>query len=216
MKKFSMLKSVAVSTIAVMAFAPLANGASKPSAEDKSQVQSQTPKGWLYCATEESNYETFTDRNENHSGKSCGTLRSVVANPKPFGNLMQMIKATDYVGKRLRMSAWVKTKLKSGTGQLWLRIDPDGAKGEAQAAGCFDNMDDRPIRGNTDWTKYELVVQLRPNSTDIAFGLMLIGKGQVWLDDVTFEQVGPEVPLTGKYVSGAEATTKPDNLNFEE
>ena len=98
---------------------------------------------------------------------------------------------------------------------MWLRVDRKTSKGNV-LTGFFDNMDDRPIRGMTDWTKYELVVQLPKNSTDIAFGLMLLGKGQVWLDDVNFEEVGPEVPLTGKYVHGIETSSTPANLNFEE
>lgn len=217
MKKLSILSLGAVIAIAVIsAQASMVSASAKQLVENKPAEAKQTPKGWLFCATKESDYETFIDRNECHSGSKCATLRSIVENPNPFGNLVQTFKATNYVGKRLKMTAWVKTKIESGKGQLWLRIDPNGAEDADVAAGCFDNMDDRPIRGITDWTKYELVVQLPKNSTDIAFGLMLLGKGQVWLDDVKFEEVGPEVPLTGKYVHGIESSATPANLNFEE
>ena len=72
-------------------------------------------------------------------------------------------------------------------------------------------MDDRPIEKTTDWKKYNLVIDVPSESTGIAFGMMLIGKGQVWLDDVSIEEVGKDVPLTGRY-----ATTVPVNLNFED
>ena len=57
-------------------------------------------------------------------------------------------------------------------------------------------MGNRPIQGSTDWAKYELVVEVAEESTLIVFGLMLIGEGQIWLDDVSFETVSKDVPLT--------------------
>ncbi len=181
----------------------------------KSKVKSDAPKGWIYAATRLSDYEAATDLNEKHSGTRCATLKSVVVEPKPFGNLMQYISAKNYAGKRLRMSAWVKSKVESGTAQLWIRIDGDW-KTSSSEAGCFDNMGDRPIVGVTDWKKYDLVVQLPVRSTGIAFGLMLIGKGQVWLDDVSLEEVGLDVPLTGEFTQGTKYPSSPSNLNFEE
>lgn len=192
-----------------------AEGAVKNAARAVSQ-EKKTPKGWMYCAEHESDYETFTDTSEKHSGKSCATLRSIVEKPRPFGNLMQYIDAKNYVGKKLRMSAWVKTRIDSGTGQLWLRIDGDWESSAAEGNGTFDNMDDRPIKGTTDWKKYDLVVQLPAKSTGIAFGMMLIGKGQLWIDDVSIEEAGQDVPLTGSYVHGSGYSVSPVNLNFEE
>jgi hypothetical protein len=181
----------------------------------RSKAQPDAPKGWIYAATRLNDYAATIDLTEKHSGTRCATLKSVVAEPKPFGNLMQYISAKNYAGKRLRMSAWVKTKVETGSAQLWVRIDGDWESSSSEA-GCFDNMDDRPITGTTDWKKYDLVVQLPVRSTGIAFGLMLIGKGQVWLDDVNIEEVGPEVPLTGSFSKGSKYPTTPTNLNFED
>jgi hypothetical protein len=175
----------------------------------------KAPTGWIYHATNKDDFEVGLDLSEKHSGTRSGYLKSVVENPKPFGNLMSYFAPEEYLDKRLRMSAWVKTELVSGTAQLWLRVDGDW-KSAATQRGCFDNMDDRPIVGSTAWRKYELVVDIPKTSTGVAFGLMLLGKGQTWLDDVSFEQVSEDVPLTGKYASGFRKTARPENLSFED
>lgn len=54
----------------------------------------------------------------------------------------------------------------------------------------------------------------KATKTKIVFGLMLIGEGQIWLDDVSFEAVSKDVPLTGKKPCGY--PEYPVNLNFEE
>ena len=170
--------------------------------------------GW-FPSTAATDYEAGIDTNEKHSGTRCAYIKSLVPEPKQFGNLTQAFAPDQYFGKRLKMSAWVKTELKSqGKAQLWLRIDAgNSAKGPIKAER-FDNMGERPIQGSTDWAKYDLVVDVSEENTLIVFGLMLIGEGQIWLDDVSFEAVGKEVPLTGKKRCGYPA--RPVNLNFEE
>lgn len=113
------------------------------------------------------------------------------------------------------MSAWVKTKNTSGSAQLWLRVDRPSKK--TISPDLFDNMDDRPIKGVTGWTQYKLVCDVPSDSNVIAFGMMLIGEGQAWLDDVQFETVGKDVPLTGQYTnSDGSSKTTPLNMNFED
>lgn len=176
--------------------------------------QKKAPTGWIYKATDKNDYEVGLDLNEKHSGTRSGYLKSIVADPKPFGNLMSYFAPAEYLEKRLQMCAWVKSELESGTAQLWLRVDGDWKP--AVKPGSFDNMDDRPIEGSTDWHQYELVVDIPKTSTGVAFGLMLLGKGQAWLDDVSFEEVSEDVPLTGKYASSHRTKVRPENLSFED
>lgn len=204
-----------LAAISLLQIAAMPGNSSESANSDRSCEHKDAPNGWMYHAEHESDYQTETDETQCHSGKRCASLKSIVAKPRPFGNLMQYIDAKNYAGKRVRMSAWVKSKVESGTGQLWIRIDGDWESASKQS-GCFDNMDDRPIRGTTDWKKYDLVVQLPPKSTGIAFGLMLVGKGQLWIDDVSLEVVSTDVPLTGRYVTDSGYASSPMNLNFEE
>ncbi len=75
----------------------------------------------------------------------------------------------------------------------------------------LDNMENRSIKGTTDWHKYEVVLDVPPESVNIAFGILLQGKGQAWLSDVQFEVVGLDVPVTS-----IEYPDKPGNLDFAE
>ena len=176
---------------------------------------SKVPTGWIYSATNKKDFEVGLDTSQKHSGTRSAYLKSIVEQPAPFGNLSSWSGAEEYISKRLRMTAWVRTELLDGKAQLWLRVDGDWKKASVKQ-GCFDNMDDRPITGSTDWRKYELVVDIPETSTLIALGLMLIGKGVCWLDDVSFEAVSKDVPLTGKFRDEKWKKATPRNLSFEE
>ena len=134
--------------------------------------------------------------------------------------LMQMFKADDYRGKRLRMSAWMKSE-DADAAAPWFRID--GAKGMLG----FDNMGNRVVKGTSDWKKYESTLDVPSAATNIAFGGLVSGKGQAWLDDFVFEVVGPDVPTTNslapEQIEAEQAPRQPHefprqpvNLNFEE
>ena len=174
----------------------------------------QTPKGWFAAGSHPKEYEMSLDRTVAHGGSACASLKSVVAETGGFGTLMQMFKADDYRGKRVRMSGYVKSKDASDWAGLWMRVD--GAKKEETLA--FDNMQDRAIKGTTDWKKYEIVLDVPESSEMVALGLLLSGKGQVWMDDLQFGVVGKDVPTTGRTMAGAAsgAAKTPLNLNFEE
>jgi hypothetical protein len=133
---------------------------------------------------------------------------------------MQTIKADDYRGKRLRMSAWMKSE-NADSAHLWMRLD--GAK----LILGFDNMDDRAVRGTTDWKKYEITLDVPENAVNVAFGVFVAGKGQAWVDDYLFEVVGKDVALTNMLTPEQmkeeqearpfrEFPRQPVNLNFEE
>ena len=159
-------------------------------------------------------FEAGVDANEKHSGRRSAFVKSLTKKPPQFGNVDQGFIPREQLGKRIKMSAWVKSNVTSGSAQLWLRVDrPEGAK---RISGLFDNMNDRPIKGTTDWTQYHLVCDVPPDSKLIAYGLMLIGEGQAWIDDVQFESVGNDVPLTGESKKVETQKTKPSNANFEQ
>jgi hypothetical protein len=168
-----------------------------------------TIHGWN-TETRGGQFEIGVDTSEKHSGTRSAFLKSIIPVPRGFGDLSQRFQASDYLGKRLRMSAWVKTKITSGWAALWLRIDGDWTDTKP---GCFDNMYDRPITGATEWTRYSLVVDVPEKSKYVVFGCFLNGIGQVWVDDVSFDAVSTNVPLTGPY---AVDRRTPINLNFEE
>jgi hypothetical protein len=160
------------------------------------------------------------DTSQHHSGKESAEISSNAkpdTTPDQFGNLMQWIDATPYRGKHFRFSGWVKSDVASGWAGLWVRVDGDWT---TTRRDCFDNMQDRPIKGQTDWKQYSVVVDVPPTSTQIFFGCLFNGKGKIWIDDTGAESVSTDVPLTGTFTSAnkfkSSVNTVPQNLDFEQ
>ena len=55
----------------------------------------------------------------------------------------------------------------------------------------------RPIKGTTEWKKYEVVLFVPAEATSISYGVLLDGTGQIWFKDVILEVVDDSVPETG-------------------
>ena len=151
------------------------------------------PKGWVMAGSRPKDYNMGFTEAEAHSGSGCGVIESVKETATGFGTLMQGFKADEFLGERIQLTGWVKAQDVGSWAGMWMRIDgPDGEN----KSKSFDNMEDRPIRGTSDWTQYKIVLDVPRNSLVIAFGVLLDGKGTVWMDDFAIEVVGKDVPLT--------------------
>ncbi len=95
-----------------------------------------------------------------------------------FGAFTQILDATPYRGREIRLRAAVRTEAggEGNTGHLWLRVERPG-----QQTGFFDNMADRPIT-TAEWTQFEITGPVDEDATSIAFGGYLIGDGRLWAD----------------------------------
>lgn len=101
-----------------------------------------------------------------------------------FG-LFSLTIPLSYPGKKITLSGYIKTENVDGYAGLWMRIDPQIA---------FDNMHKKSIKGNTDWTKYEINLDLNPEkTTSITIGGILVGKGKVWMDNLTLQIDGKDI-----------------------
>jgi len=134
--------------------------------------------------------------------------------------LTQRFVADRYRGKRVRFSGYMKTNMVSGWAGLWMRVDTVTKVGWA-----FDDMEDQEVSDTTDWTQYQVVLDVPEDAATIYLGAHLYGRGQVWLDDCAFEVVGDDVPATdGSRLRGGRDRTfsippfledEPLNLDFE-
>jgi hypothetical protein len=156
-----------------------------------------------------------TDPRGSQAGRPCAFIRARPgANPAFFGTLMQMFDASEYLGKRVRLSASVKAEGIASWAGLWMRVDGAPAPGAQPRVLAFDNMQNRPIKGTSGWTPYSIVLDVPSEARAVAFGILLSGPGGAWMDDLRLEAVGTDVPLTGMVPSASEPSKKP-NLSFE-
>jgi hypothetical protein len=169
-------------------------------------LQAQVPQGWFIAGSKPADYEVGIDASAVYKGHASAVLKAKKPAVDGFGTLMQDFRADHYQGKRVRFSAFVKTEGVQGWAGLWMRVD----KGPQQQA--FDNMQDRSIKGTTNWQRYDVVLDVPQDATGIFFGVLLGGSGTVWLNDAKFEAVGPDVPTTG--MSATQKPNEPVNMDF--
>jgi hypothetical protein len=169
------------------------------------------PIEWLISGAKPDHYETGIAKTVAHSGTRCAYMRHAVDRPEAFGTLMQEFSPHNYLGKRLRMASWIKTEGGEGWVGAWMSVY--GKAGRINIS--FDNMCQRPITGTTEWTKYEIVLDVPNESTKIGFGVILSGKGKLWFDDITLDVVSEDTAVTDCQCSERHKPLAPRNLNFE-
>jgi hypothetical protein len=171
-------------------------------------TKTNDPNGWMLAGTHPADYEMGVDPNCVHQGKSSGYLRSIGETAEGFATMMQVFKADTFRGQKLQLSGFLKTKDVGGWCGLWMRID-----GQDEEVLTFDNMNNRPVTGTTEWQPYNIVLQVPESSATISLGVLLYKTGQVWANSLRIDTVGDEVPTTCK--DDEILPDQPSNLNFQ-
>jgi len=144
------------------------------------------PFGWLLRGSNPQNY---------HAGVEANTAflasNSNLENTGIFGTLLQTVSAQNYAGKRVRFHASVRSENVTGWAGLWFRAD----KGKGTVA--FENMEKRPIKGNTEWKNYDIVLDIPADTTSLYYGALVAGSGKIWIDHVVLEPIGSQVSTPG-------------------
>jgi hypothetical protein len=176
-------------------------------------VWATVPQGWYMAGSKPADYDAGVDAKEGHRGHPSAYLKSKKPEIDGFGTLMQDFRADQYVGKRLRFSAFVKSEGVQDWAGLWMRVD----KATGAPPLAFDNMQGRPIKGTEDWRNYAVVLDVPEGATGIFFGVVMHGSGSVWMSDVKVESVGTDVPTTAMPMgTNSPRPDAPTNLNFEQ
>ena len=162
--------------------------------------------GWFVNGTAVKSYRAVRDRNIKQTGAASARLQSVEHVDKGFGGMMQSFGAEKFRGKRVRFSALVKTENVGGWVGLWMRVDRPNRQ-----TAAFDNMQDRAIKGSTDWQRYSVVLDTAKDAETMNFGILMDGEGTAWIDDAKSEIVSASVPVTN-----TELAEQARNLDFEE
>ena len=61
-------------------------------------------------------------------------------------------------------------------------------------------MQDRKIKGTTEWTEYAIELPIAPRADRVVFGALLAGEGTAWVDDLELRVDGKplaEAPAPG-------------------
>jgi carboxyl-terminal processing protease len=124
---------------------------------------------------------------------TAGTLTLTAPNAAAQGGVVQMnINAARYRGKRVRLSAELRTIGVTGRSGLWIRVDGAGR------VLRFDNMASRSIRGSSTWTAAAVIADVPGEALGLGTGLLQEGGGSTELRNVRFEEVSTTVAETAE------------------
>ncbi|HEY0158069.1 MAG TPA: S41 family peptidase [Thermoanaerobaculia bacterium] len=155
----------------------------------------EVPPGW-FAPPALGGYSAVLTADAPKQGKQSvrvsGASKTLENGRPSFGNVMQVVDASAYRGKRVRLRGAVRVEGATATAGLWMRVDQTDGK-----VGFFDNMDDRPIR-SAEWAYYEITGEVAPNAELLNFGMLMQQEGTAWLDDVTLEIVGTVTVLPAR------------------
>ena len=183
--------------IASLAHSRLADWSGPRNLKFEEGVPGKVPPGWFVPSLpKDADYLAELRRGDGCRTRAGCALVMVPRNvPRPVGNLMQSFSAAGYLGKTVRLRAWVRLERffpasfgfripdPEDRAQMWLNVERANRRN-----GFSDNMDDRPVR-STDWTRCEITGEIGDDARFINFGVMSIGGGRVWVDDVSFEAI---------------------------
>ena len=116
------------------------------------------------------------------NGTACGYIKSSVSAPRGHGIWRQTIRSKRYHGHYVRLIGNIKTA-DVEKASLYMQLDGIGN----------DEFREKSLRGTTDWSEQSVMVFVpEQRGGMIRFGIILHGKGQVWLDNVRLEVVESE------------------------
>ena len=150
------------------------------------------PPAWHITGSRAPDYEAGLLPGTTYGGDRVAQLRlrPAISEPAGFGALVQTIAAPRYLGRRVSFSAVVKATEVTDWAGLWLRVDgPNGML-------MLDNMQDRALRGSTDWTGASIVLDVAKQARVLLFGALLSGAGALDLARLRFEETDEAVPTT--------------------
>jgi hypothetical protein len=175
-------------------------------------TSNELPKSWFRSGNKSDSYKVATDSVTFQSGKKSVCIVSKDTIIEGFETIMQYCSAKNFLGTRIKMTGYIKSENVVDWAGMWLRID---SKTQGESLG-FDNMQDRPITGNSDWTKCEIVMDVPMESITLNFGALISGTGKIWFDNVSFEILDNVSPKTSDELNSMPLPEKPQNLDFEE
>jgi serine/threonine protein kinase len=152
----------------------------------------ELPPGWTRFGNGAA--DVGLDKTLRFRGKPSGFVRAHPSRTAGFASLMQTTGADEYRGRRVRLTAFVRTSEANDGAGLWMRVD--GRSGKVLE---FDNMSDRWIVGTRDWSRHDVVLDVPEDASSLNYGSILVGAGSVHIAAVTLEPVDRSVSETGGY-----------------
>jgi erythromycin esterase-like protein len=150
------------------------------------------PTQWKVAGTDPASYNAGASSGSALASDNAIWLESSVAAPSAWGSTVARIPVDRYGGKRLRLRGELETVNAQIGAEFWMRVDGP------QGITSIDTMSDRPVMDTKAWTAFTITLDVPIDAKDIAFGLILKGRGRVAVRRIIIDAVDASVPTTGK------------------
>ncbi len=131
------------------------------------------PRGWGGST----GTTAFIDTETVHGGSQAIRVERGPDNVGQFSMVMTGV-AHDFSGSVITVRGFLKMDDVEGAAGFFVRqFDSVGTVG-------FASMQTRKIDGTRDWAEFSLDAPVSPESSSVQFGLLFIGTGTVWIDDL--------------------------------
>jgi len=152
----------------------------------------------------EGRYKVSLDSLEKHSGKLSLKIEMLEGRKKEkFGIFTSGLLPSECAGKTVEYKGWIKTKDVDGYAGLRFGVYEKrrfsfGKHTRYKEVG-FDDMSNRGLKGDTDWTQVSIKMDISEKATVINFGGQIRGKGTIWFDNLELYIDG--VKIQSKFAS---------------
>ncbi len=147
--------------------------------ETTAAKEGEPPPGWFANPP----HTVALVRDVVHGGEGAARLARDAQSSGEFSVLTRSVDV-DFSGEWIELRGMLRTEDVEGHASLWLR--QDGASGMLH----LDNMQDRGLSGSGDWQPLKIRHRLDERTRSVAIGVLLLGRGRVWADDLEFEVDG--------------------------
>src|SRR4051794_28577654 len=80
--------------------------------------------GWFKAGSDPDKYKMGIDSSVQHDKQNVMTIKSIDPEIQGFGTFMTDFKPGQYLGKRVRMTGYMKSKEVANWAGFWCRVDP--------------------------------------------------------------------------------------------
>jgi hypothetical protein len=137
-------------------------------------------------------YSAVIDSNVQHNGHPTIQLSSATARGTWAAYDHNDRFPEKYIGHQIRMKVWIKSEGLTANSGPWIRVlGPNFSQ-----IGAEGQRAHRPVKGTTDWTQYTAIADVPPETQCICSGIVMNGKGKMWLDvqSVEYEAIDTPAP----------------------
>jgi len=112
-----------------------------------------------------------------HGGKGSVRIERNSSSGNEFSTVTKSIPI-DFSGTTIEFRGFLRTEDVSGFAGLWAREDGE------EPGLAFDNMQNRQLKGTTNWASYSIKLPLAAEARKLFFGILVVGTGKAWGDDL--------------------------------